>query len=146
MALQLSHNDAIVAVRPMTQRPAPTIVIDRDPSGRVDDASDAVVKSGNHVPKLHDVVCFGQEDIAKARIIQLLASVKTSQLGIFVDVVGERVMLLVHNALVYTQLEREAPDQKETEIVDPFSFEIIPMQERVLPSKRKSLKLKAIKQ
>lgn len=58
--------------------------------------------------------------------------------------VGEGVVLLVHDALVLSEFAADAANQKQEHIVDPLCSEGIAMKELVLASKCHALELEPV--
>ena len=76
-------------------------------------------------------------DVTESRSFELLAAKVGGELGILVDIIGEGMVLLVHEALVGAKLEADTAEDEEDVIVVPLGLEGIAMQELVLASKGK---------
>jgi hypothetical protein len=85
-----------------------------------------------------------RRQVAKAWILQLFARIVARQLGVLVNVVGKRVVLFVHDALVDAQLKAKDTRQKEANVIDPLGLEGVAVEKLVLSGKGKTLKLKAV--
>lgn len=72
--------------------------------------------------------------VTEAWVLELLPCVKTGELGVLVNVVGESVVLLVHDALVAAKLKAKEARQVETNVVDGLGLEGVSVKELVLSS------------
>ena len=112
--LQISHDTTFVAVCPFLEAPSPAAVVNWVPSGRPDDATNSALPSVGNVQELAEVADTAEGDVSKAGILEFFAGVVAGELGVLVDVVGVRMVLLVHDTLMGTKLTTEHTDVKQT--------------------------------
>jgi hypothetical protein len=111
--------------------------------------------------------------LRKSGILKLFTRVETGEFRVLVNVVGERMMLLVHHckeitaiihevvilvwcsypdevwqltSLVFSMLKANNSGPKETNVIHALGLECIAMEKLMLTIKSKALKLKTIKQ
>lgn len=145
-SLETLHQTRLGTVGLCLHGPATAGVVDRNAAGRVDDAEDTARPGRPDVEELLEVGISAKGDIPKAGSFELLAAKVGGELGILVDIVGEGMVLLVHEALVGAKLEADTAEDEENVIVVPFGFEGIAMQKFMLSSKGEGLELESIEQ
>jgi len=99
------HDATLLAIGPFLETPASTTVVDWNTPGRIDDLSSTAFEGAEHIEELPEVCHFGEWEVTEAWVFELLPREVACELGILVDVVGEGMVLLVHDTFVYTKLE-----------------------------------------
>jgi len=145
-ALDGLHDATVFAVVEVLEAPSRAAVVDSDAHGTVEDASDAALEGSRDIQELTEVVPASGGEVAEARVLEHFPRIVAGEFGVAVNVVGVGVVLLVHDALVFTQFEAKDTSEEEANIVDPLGLEGIAVEELVLSSKGKALELKTIKE
>jgi hypothetical protein len=87
------HDPRLLGIGPFLEAPAPAAVVDGNSKGRADDFANAALEGRIDVDKLPEVRKTAERQVPEARVLELLPSVIARELGVEVNVVGERVML-----------------------------------------------------
>jgi hypothetical protein len=145
-SLKVLHDATVLGEVRVSKTPAGSTVVDRDATSGVKDTAKTALPGVGNVQELANVADSIEWDVSKGLVLENLAAVVASELWILVNVVGVGVMLFVHDTFVLPKLKAKDTRIKETEVIDPLGLEGIPVEELMLSSKSKALKLESVKE
>ena len=95
---------------------------------------------------MHNVRKAARRQVAKARIFEGFARVKTGELRVLVNVVSVSVVLLVHHTFMFAKFKAKQSNEEKSPVIDPLCLPGIAMKELMLAGKSKALELKTIEE
>ena len=143
-ALKLLHNARFLGVIEFLEAPSSTRVVNSNAHGREDDTAGTALEGCENVEELHNVGVSARRKVAEARVLEGLTRVEASEFRILVNVVGEGMVLLVHDTFMFTKFKAEKTDKEQRPVVYPLGLPSIAVKELMLSGKGKALELKAV--
>lgn len=142
--LKFGHDSRFLGVVEFLETPSRAGVVDGNTHGGTENATGTTLEGGENVEETHEVGVATGGHVTETRILERFPRIEAGEFRILVDMVGERVMLFVHDTFMFSQLETKDTHKEEGPIIDPLGLPGIAVKEFMLAGKGKALELESV--